>query len=285
MNFFDLHCDTAYRCYCENLNLCNNVLAVSSKKAQIFDNWYQCFAIFIKDGTQNPFEYYKNSLKNFKVQLLNKPDNLTPIFTVEGGALIGDDLTRIETMYNDGIRALTLTWNGENQIAGGAYSGVGLKDFGKEVIKQLNQFKIMTDLSHLNKKSFFSVLELANKPIITHSCLQTVYNHKRNIDDNQLKALVQKSGILGLCFYPEFLGQGNVFEKIYMNVFHVLDMGFEDYLSIGSDFDGADMNKNLYDISAVPVLYQYLKSKKISDKILDKIFFNNAYNFFKKGEL
>ncbi len=283
MNFFDLHCDTAYRCYCENLNLCNNTLAVSPQKAQIFDNWYQCFAIFIKDGTQNPFEYYKNALKNFKVQLLNKTDNLTPIFTVEGGALIGDDLTRIETMYNDGIRALTLTWNGENQIAGGAYTDIGLKDFGKFVIKQLNKFNIMTDLSHLNKKSFFSALELANKPIITHSCLQTVHNHKRNIDDNQLKALVQKGGILGLCFYPEFLGQGNVFEKIYMNVFHVLDMGFEDYLSIGSDFDGADMNKNLYDISAVPMLYQYLKLKKISDKILNKIFFNNAYNFFKKG--
>ena len=65
-----------------------------------------------------------------KNELKNKPSNLTPIFTVEGGLLIEDDLNRIEALYNDGIRALTLTWNGENQIAGGADTNIGLKNFG-----------------------------------------------------------------------------------------------------------------------------------------------------------
>lgn len=285
MKFFDLHCDTAYRCYNDGLSFCDDLLAVNSKKSENFEKWHQCFAIFIKDGLQNPFEYYKNALSNFKNELLNKPDNLTPIFTVEGGLLIENDLGRIETIHNDGIRALTLTWNGENQIAGGADTDVGLKDFGRQVIEWLNHFDIAVDLSHLNKKSFYEAIELSKNPIFTHSCLETVNKHRRNIDDNQLKLLVEKGGIFGLCFYPEFLGSGDVFENVYKNIYHILDLGFENNLSIGSDFDGADMSDKLYDISAVPNLYNFLLSKNIDEKTLNKIFFENAYNYFYKGKI
>lgn len=282
MNFFDLHCDTAYRCFKDNLSFCDQKLAVTPQKASCFNQWHQCFAIFINDGTENPFEYYKNSLNNFKKELINKPENLTPIFTVEGGLLIENDLSRIKTMYNDGVRALTLTWNGENQIAGGANTDIGLKDFGKDVIKELNRFDIMVDLAHLNKKSYYSALELAKKPIITHTCLEYVNNHRRNVDDDQLKALIEKNGIIGLCFYPQFLGEGDVFENIYKNVYHILELGFEDHLSMGSDFDGCDLNGKLADISYIPSLYEYLNSKNINKEILDKIFFCNAYNFFSR---
>ncbi len=285
MNFFDLHCDTAYKCYGNNLSFTDDSLAITPKKASVFDEWHQCFAIFIKDGIKNPFEYYKKTLENFKGQLKNKPENLTPIFTVEGGILIENDLNRVETMFNDGVRALTLTWNGENQIAGGIDSDTGLKKFGKDAINELNKYNIMIDLSHLNKKSFYDAIEYAKVPIVTHSCLECVNKHPRNIDDNQLKTLIQKGGIIGLCFYPVFLGHGDVFENIYKNIFHILDMGYENYLSIGSDFDGADMDKSLYDISAVPLLYQFLKNKNINEDILDKIFFYNAHNFFKREEL
>ena len=282
MKFFDLHCDTAYKCYRDDLSFCDQKLAVTPQKSFCFDKWYQCFAIFINDGTKNPFEYYEKSLENFRLQLKNKPQNLTPIFTVEGGLLIEDNLSRVENLYRDGIKALTLTWNGENAIAGGADTDVGLKDFGKSVIKALNRFDIMVDLAHLNKKSFYSAIEIAKRPIVTHSCLEYVNNHRRNIDDNQLKLIVQKNGILGLCFYPVFLGEGDVFENIYKNIYHILDLGYEDYLSIGSDFDGADMSEKLYDISAVPNLYDYLNARNISEEILNKIFFNNAYKFFSK---
>ncbi len=284
MNFFDLHCDTAYKCYTQNLSLNDNSLAVNYKKASCFENFWQCFAIFINDGTTSPFDFYKNTLSYFKNQLKDKPNNMTPVFTVEGGSLLEDDLSRIEQLYFDGIRALTLTWNGENQIAGGANSNSGLKPFGKQAITELNRFNIAVDLSHLNKHSFYGAIELADRVIVTHSCCEAVFCHKRNIDDTQLKTLVQKGGILGMCLYPAFLGQGNVYENIYKNVYHILELGYEDYLSIGSDFDGADMANELYDISSIPRLYKYLKFRGIDEKILNKIFFKNAFNFF-KGEL
>lgn len=285
MKYFDLHADTAYRCLRENLDFNDNALHITANKAAAFDEWHQCFVTFIVDGMQEPFEYYKKSVAFLKNEFKNKAQNLTPILTVEGGLLIENDLSRIETMYNDGIRALTLTWNAENQIAGGADSDAGLKDFGKYVIKELNKFNIMVDLAHINKKSYYPALELADKPIITHTCLERLNKHRRNVDDDQIKALVEKGGILGLCYYPLFLGKGDALENIYKNVYHMLELGYEDNLSMGSDFDGCDLSEKLADISYIPSLYKYLNSRNIDKEILDKIFFYNAYNFFQKGEL
>ncbi len=284
MNFFDLHCDTAYKCYTQDLSFADNSLAVNANNADCFDKWYQCFAIFINDTQKEPYIFYKNTLKYFKHQIKKPPQNLTPIFTVEGGRLIEDDLSRVEQLYNDGIKALTLTWNGENQIAGGADTDACLKPFGKSVINELNKFNIAADLSHLNKQSFFDALDCASRPIVTHACLNFVYPHRRNLDDTQLKLLFQKGGVLGLCLYPAFLGQGDVYQNIYKNVYHILELGYDDYLCIGSDFDGADMSDKLYNISFVPFLYGYLNSKGIDKNTLNKIFFKNALDFFKGEE-
>ena len=73
MKFFDLHCDTAYKCFEDNICFNDSILAVTPKKAEIFDTWHQCFAIFIKDGISNPFEYYKNVFKGMQdmTELLN----------------------------------------------------------------------------------------------------------------------------------------------------------------------------------------------------------------------
>lgn len=282
MKYFDLHADTVYRCLREKLVFNDCALNITPEKASAFEEWHQCFAVFIKDGLKETFEYYENSVNFLKNEFQNKPQNLTPILTVEGCLFAQNDLSIVETMFNDGIRASTLTHNAENRCAGGAHSDAGLKDFGKEIIKEFNKFDIAVDLAHLNKKSYYPALELANRPIITHTCLECFNKHPRNVDDDQIKALVEKKGILGICYYPLFLGEGDVFENIYKNVYHILELGFEDHLSIGSDFDGCDLSKKLSDISCVPSLYEYLNFRKINKKILDKIFFYNAYDFFNK---
>ena len=280
MNCFDLHCDTAYRIFTENLSPYSPKLSVSFDKGKSFEKWYQCFAFWINDNTKNPYAFYKAMLADFKGKLKYAPKNLTPILTVEGGALIENNIDRITQLANDGIKALTLTWNGENAIAGGAHTDADLKPFGRQVITELNKYKIICDLSHLNKKSFYSAIELAEHPCVTHSALASVNKHRRNIDDNQLKLLVQKNGVFGLCFYPAFLGAGNTLEKIYENIYHILELGFENNLCIGSDFDGADMSDRLCDISQLHSLYSFLEQKNVNKNILKKIFFDNAYNYF-----
>ena len=278
MNYFDLHCDTPYECYFKNQDFFENNLAVSGKKGAEFDNWRQVFAVWIRDDQDEPYTLYKAILKDFKEKLKTKPDNLTPYFSVEGGAVIEDDIERLYELKKDGICALTLTWNGENRIAGGSKTDKGLTDFGKRVISEMNSINMLCDLSHLNEKSFYSAVELADYPIATHSNCRAVFDCPRNLSDNQLKLIAEKGGIVGLCFYPKFLGV-DVYQKLYENIFHLLELGMENNIALGSDFDGADMSGELCDITKIPLLYDKLLKKDINKPILDKIFYKNAKKY------
>lgn len=281
MNYFDLHCDTPYECYFKNQPFSANNLAVSGEKGAEFESWRQVFAVWIRDDIPEPFKLYSEIMRDIKLKLKATPENLQPLFAVEGGAVIGKDLKLIETLKSDGVRYLTLTWNGENAIAGGSGTDKGLTRFGREVIRELNRLKICTDLSHLNDKSFFAAIERAEYPIASHSNSRGICPVPRNLTDEQLKLIGAKNGLIGLCFYPKFLG-GDVFEKIYENICRLGNLGLENNIAIGSDFDGADMPPELSDISKVPDLYTYLEKRGISAETLKKIFYENAQNYFDK---
>ena len=282
MNFFDLHCDTPSRCFKENLYFSDQSLAVTPKKAPFLNNWHQCFAVFIKDDTENPYCLYRRMLNNFKSQLKNRPSNLTPYFTLEGASLINCK-EKVLVLKNDGIRAATLTWNGENNIAGGVNSDKGLTEFGKEILLELNKYKIFTDLSHLNQKSFFDIIDRSEYPIATHSNCRSLCDNKRNLTDEQIRLIAQKNGLIGLCFYPEFLN-GDVFEAVYQNIYRLLDIGVEDNIAIGSDFDGGIMDEKLDGIDKIPALFRFLETKGIEKRILIKIFYQNALKYFDKTD-
>lgn len=278
INFFDLHCDTPYKCYKGNEQFYVNQLAVSGKCGEIFENWTQTFAFWINDDIQSPWSLYKKMMDDFREKIAERPKNLTPLFAVEGGALLENDVDRLYDLKTDGIKFLTLTWNGENAIAGGIKSDKGLTTFGRKVINTMNSLNIACDLSHLNDKSFFEVLEQSRFPIATHSNCRALFNHQRNLTDEQIKLLAEKNGIIGLCFYPEFSSR-DIFKGIYENIFHLCDKGYENNIAIGSDFDGAEMNDKLCNIGQIPELYGYLSEKGLKKSLLDKIFYENAYNF------
>lgn len=281
MRFFDLHCDTPYKMYTENQGFYNNNLAVSGKNGEAFDSWYQTFAIWLPEDLENPFEFYKSVITHLK-QNLN--GNVKPIFAVEGGAVLENDSDRLYSLKKDGIKLLTLTWNGENAIAGGSKSEKGLTAFGKTVIDKMNNINMAVDVSHLNDKSFFKVIERAEKPLASHSNCRKICNHPRNLSDTQIKLICEKGGIIGLNFYSLFLGD-DVYEQIYRNIYHLCDIGYENNIALGSDFDGADMANELYDITKIPNLYALLETKGLNNILLDKIFYKNAYLTFDKWGL
>ena len=140
------------------------------------------------------------------------------------------------------------------------------------------------DLSHLNDKSFFEVIDRAEKPIASHSNCRSVCDISRNLSDEQIKLICEKGGVIGLNFYPLFLG-GNVFEKIYENIAHLLYLGYENIIAVGSDFDGAVMASELCDITKIFDLYVFLEQKGLDNSLLDKIFYKNAYLTFDKWGL
>lgn len=278
MNFFDLHCDTALELYKRNLSFDNEELSVNRNSAKVFGKWMQTFAVWIKDDAENPFRLYENIMSDIKFKLKTAPENLTPLFAVEGGAVIENRIDRLEILKKDGIKFFTLTWNGENRIAGGCKTEKGLTDFGVTVIEELNRLKIGCDLSHLNRKSFYSAIEYAEFPLATHSNCYEICSHPRNLTLEQIKLIAQKNGVIGITFYPEFLGD-NIFDKIYQNIFLLCDKGFENNIAIGSDFDGGKMSESLDKTSKIPLLYGFLEEKGLSKPLLDKIFYKNAYKF------
>lgn len=276
MNFFDLHCDTAYKMYTQNQGFYKNNLAVSGEKGEIFENWYQTLAVWLPDQTENPYDFYKAVLSNLKNNLSGK---VNPVFSVEGGTVLENNADRLYALNADGIKFLTLTWNGENAIAGGSKSDKGLTSFGKAVIEKMNRLNMAVDVSHLNDKSFYRVIELSEKLLASHSNCRSVCNVPRNLSDEQIKLICEKNGIIGLNFYPAFLGEKPM-EKVYENIFHLCEMGLESNIAIGSDFDGADMCEDLSDVTKIPNLYAFLKSKGLNDGLLNKIFYKNAYEFY-----
>lgn len=294
IKLFDLHCDTLTECFERKTDLSDSSLAVNCTGAKCFENYVQTFAVWISEKDAEPVDKYRKVLKYGKKALRDggfeictkasrldsalKTGKPAALLSLEGGAGI-KSLEFLDELYSDGVRTVSLTWNYNNHLAGGALEDGGLTDFGRAVIRRINELGLVLDLSHLNRKSFFGAAELAERIVATHSGLTETVDHRRNLDREQLEVIKQKNGLLGLCFYPVFLGLP-VFESFKNAVFDLLDGGFERIMAIGSDFDGADMAKELSSLSDVPTLYDHLCLQNISKHAAERLFFINSYEFY-----
>lgn len=281
MNYFDLHCDTVTAVADGKVNS-----AISAEKAKAFENYTQAFAIWLGDDFEadSAFNKAKEYYSYFKEYILNYQNSgFVPLLTLENGIAFGNKLENICFWKECGVKAVTLTWNGANALGFGASfpNGDGLTDFGKKAVSVMNECKILCDVSHLNRKGFYDCLSLSKEPIIvTHGNCKKLCAHPRNLDDEQIKALFSSGGFLGLCYYPLFLGRGDVFELLYEHIYHALELGGENLLGFGSDFDGAEMDKKLDSLEKVSDLRSFLIGKGFGDELLEKIFYKNCDDFF-----
>ncbi len=277
MNLFDLHTDTPTALF-NGLNPAAAFLKTINKQVQTY-------AIFVKDDIKNPYEYYSLVLSDLRAKtdypINDFASDKSVILAVEGGAVLEGKKENLFKLFSDGVRVLSLAWNGETKLAGGVDTDKELTPLGKEIISEMNGLGMVLDLSHLNDKSFYRAIELSDFPIATHSNSRHIFNHKRNLTDEQLLFIKEKNGLVGINFYPLFLGEGNPFESIYKHISHMLSLGLIDNIAIGSDFDGAEMSEKLSSTEKTLLLYEYLEKKGVNIAIIDKIFYQNALNFFK----
>lgn len=165
------------------------------------------------------------------------------LLSIEGGDCLAGDLGVLRVLHQLGVRAMGLTWNNSNSIADGvgAEQDHGLTPFGREVIAEMNRLRMVVDISHLAPKGFWDVIERTTAPIIaSHSNSKAIHNHRRNLDDEQIKAIINTNGVIGVTFVPYFIRdkEGVQIDDLLRHVDHILALGGEDYLAIGSDFDG-----------------------------------------------
>lgn len=267
-------------------------------------HWCQCCAIFIPDGLrgEEAVAYYDLHRRNFDRQMETLSRKVSPcrtagdigrawgadktaaVLTVENGSALAGRPDRIETLAGDGVRMLTLTWNGENELGSGNITGHGLSDFGREAVRELERAGILIDVSHLNDQSFDDLLSVAEKPFVaSHSNARAVCGHKRNLTDEQIREMVRRGCLIGLNFYNAFLredGCPGTLDDLWRHTAHFLELGAERCLALGSDADGADLPPCLNSPRAFAGLYGYFLDRGLSSDLAERILWKNATRFF-----
>lgn len=309
MRFFDLHCDTLYRSLTEKKDLYENDFHVSVNRTKNYKPYIGCFAVWIPDDMRGKSasdffdaaaqklhnqeflhsDFFKvgNSFKDIKNILKNGFDKKIIILTVEGGAALAGDISRVKHLSNLGVKIMTLTWNGNCEIGDGVgvENSKGLTIFGRQVVQEMEKYGIIVDVSHASEKLFYDVLAVAAKPFIaTHSNSKAICGNKRNLTDDQFISIKNVGGIVGITFCNDFLTQTSnpSFDDILKHVEHFLSLGGENVVGIGSDFDGANIPAQMTGIESIEDLYEYFLTKNYNETLVDKIFFNNAYEFMNK---
>lgn len=196
---------------------------------------------------------------------------------IEGGQALEGQLDPIAAFAQRGVRYLGLLHFSANAIGRpakgrGADASVGLTGFGRDVVRECERTGIIVDLAHINRRGFFEALALARQPpMVSHTGVLGVHQHWRNIDDEQLRAIADKGGCVGVIFARRFLGSASI-EAVVDHLLHIIDIAGDDLPALGSDFDGFVVPpQGLEDIAALPNLTVALSRRGVAPRVLEKI--------------
>jgi membrane dipeptidase len=264
MNIIDLHCDALLKLwekkgtirFADAPELETNKERLQTGKVKV-----QCFAIFIEPliPSDQKFQAALEQIDLFYREVLEKNPEMKHIkdwsdfdslkegeigamLTLEGVDAIGNDLAKLNILYQLGVRSIGLTWNHANLAADGAQEprGAGLTVFGKAIVKFNNEHQILTDVSHLCEKAFWDVMEVAEYPIASHSNARALCDHPRNLTDKQAKEMFEKGGLIHVVYNPPFTkseGSSSI-AHLVKHIDHFCSLGGVKQIGLGSDFDG-----------------------------------------------
>ncbi len=211
------------------------------------------------------------------------------LLAVEGGDVLEGKLSNLEVLYSAGVRLLTLTWNRSNQVSGAAmdaHNRYGLTSFGKEVVKAMDHMGMMIDVSHASAEAFWDVMEVSEQPVVaSHSNAKAICAHPRNLDDEQIKAIALKGGVIGINFYPHFLsetGEAGIVH-IIKHIEHIAGLAGVDCIAFGSDFDGIEiLPKGIEGPQSFPDIIEELLRLNYAEEDVKRICHNNFLRVMEK---
>lgn len=208
------------------------------------------------------------------------------LINMEGAEAIQGSLPLLRNYYRLGVRMMGLVWNHRNEVADGAAeegSGGGLTKFGREVVLEMNRLGMLIDLAHITAPGFYDVLELSDQPVLfTHGNCRNLWDHARNLTDDQIKALADKGGVFGISFVDGFMGKsGTSLATVANHIDHVVQLlGNADHVAYGSDFDGCTPPPGLENVTKLPDLTAELLRRGYSEADLEKILGGNYLRVF-----
>ena len=166
----------------------------------------------------------------------SRKNKMSCVIGVEGGHIIGRDISKLEALHDRGMRYLGLTWNNSNHIASSAkdetfnrnsLSNIGLSNFGSEVVQKCNDLGVIIDVSHAGEQAFWNVVDQSQEPIIaSHSSVYALCPHYRNLKDDQIKAIAKTGGAVFINFYPGYI------DSTFQQKAEIINMKYEVELDI-----------------------------------------------------
>lgn len=309
MKFIDLHCDTASRIFYEKLNLNHKKCKVNIENLKRGENLGQVFAFFVeKESIEDPYDEFIKLYNSFTQEIsknkreieivrntaelknAEKSGKIGAFLSIEEGEVIKGDIQKLRTVYDMGIRIITITWNYQNSLgypnAGYTYRNKGLTRKGVEVIEECEALGIIPDVSHLSDAGFYDLIRICKKTFIaSHSNARAITEHPRNLDDNMIKLLAKKGGVMGINFCSDFLGNESVssIEEMICHIKHIRNIGGIDVLALGSDFDGIHNEVEIENASEFNKLYLALKQNHFKESEIEKIFYKNVLRVFEEN--
>lgn len=300
---FDAHCDTVSRMCHKNYQ--SDSFTKSSGHLDLeriagYAPYAQFFALFANASTAGPpmWERYQTMLARLRKEIAEHSRHIcicctaeqavsagqqgraAAFVSVEGAELLNCDIQMLEQAYTDGVRAVTITWNHANALSGTHmdHPEQGLTQQGVAFVSRMRELGMLVDVSHLSDPGFWDIVEKVPGPVIaTHSNARNIFFHTRNLTDEQITAIIQSQGVIGLNLYEPFVGPKRAtVDHLRAHLDHILDLGGADTVALGGDWDGADpLVEGFEDISCWSVLYEELLRRNYPQELIDKLFYNN----------
>lgn len=262
MKIIDMHCDTISALLDSGDGLRKNTMHIDISRMREYDAYVQFFAAFTapeyrKSGKRRCFDI----IDKFKCEMQNddivfckssadmdnavSQNKVSAFLSVEGADFV-HSTEDVYELYDMGVRCMTLTWNYSNALASGVLDNnadYGLTPLGREVVRTMNRLGIIVDVSHLSDRAFFDVADVCEKPFIaSHSDLRSVCDNPRNLTEEQFKIICKSGGGVGVNLYPPFLNPSGTADTddIIRHIDRFLQLGGENHIGLGCDFDGVD---------------------------------------------
>ena len=285
MELFDMHCDTLYRAYTEKSTLFDDSFHISFDKTEGISPYIQCLAVWIPDEYRGEdawrlfcgcVDKLYEQLEGTDIVFCKTAEDICRvrenggrgiILTVEGGAVLGGDIKKVQTLYDMGVRIMTLTWNGANELGDGIMEPEdrGLTGFGRAVVREMERVGIIVDLSHAGEKLFHDTAEKNNSITGLNFC-RDFLDCTPCEKEFTAKEILHSGGMCAIISHAKYM----------------CSLGGEKNIAMGADFDGADIPADIDGISSMPDLYEMF-SRHFPEQTVRDIFFENAFRFFEKN--
>jgi len=207
------------------------------------------------------------------------------VLAIEHADCTERSLNILRILYELGVRSIGLTHNVSSCAADGcleARNGVGLTHFGAALVREMNRLGMLVDLAHVSPAGFYSALETTSKPVIfSHGNARQLCDHPRNLTDEQLRALAENGGVIGLSYVPVFVDAVHpTVERLLDHIDHVVSVAGVDVVGLGSDFDGG--GTLLQDATQVPRITEGLLKRGYREANIRKILGENAFRVLRE---